>query len=365
MNVVLKNIYLVIFLGIGTVACAQSDSDSDSDMMSEPEPIEIAEIQEVYQTTRDTLNNVDTPAIWHHPDGEAWLLATAKETDVVLVYNASNGNRMDTFASPGTGMGQLERPNSITVVDDLAVIVERDNHRVQVFSLPDFESLGYFGEDELIYPYGMTILENGNGSYRMFVTDNYETEDEQVPADSLLDRRVHEFSFSVMDDELESDHVKAFGETTGPGILKTVESLMADEEYNRLLIADEDSTQINLKVYDLDGAFTGEIVGNGIFQYEPEGISLYSCEDGSGYWVTTDQSETDNTFYVFDRESLELIGGFRNPRTTNTDGIIITQQSFPNFPEGGFFPIHNDGNVSAVSWADIADELDLNTCMAD
>lgn len=359
MKSVIRNLCLGIVCVVGVISCAQTESS----LMNENESEGIAVIPEVYQTTRDTLNNVDTPAIWHHPNGEAWLLATAKETDVVLVYNASTGERIDIFAEPGTGIGQLERPNSITVVDNLAVIVERDNHRIQVFTLPDFQSLGYFGQDELIYPYGISILKNADSSYRLFVTDNYETEDEQVPADSLLDRRVHEFSFSVLGGELESRHVKAFGETTGDGILKTVESLMADADYNRLLIADEDSTEMNLKVYDLEGNFTGEIVGSGIFKYEPEGVALYSCANGSGYWVTTDQSESDNTFYVFDRESLKLLSVFKNPKTTNTDGIVITQKSFSNFPGGGFFPIHNDGNVSAVSWATIADELGLETCL--
>ncbi|NBC66370.1 MAG: phytase [Bacteroidetes bacterium] len=361
MKSVIKSLPVITLCAIGLISCAQTEQG----MMNGNESETIAVIPEIYQTTRDTVNNVDTPAIWHGPNGEHWLLATAKETDVILVYDASTGERVGIFAEPGKGMGQLERPNSIAIVDDLAVIVERDNHRIQVFTLPEFESLGYFGEDILIKPYGMSILKNGDGSYRLFVTDNYETEDEQVPADSLLDSRAHEFSFSVEGDELKANHIQAFGDTSGPGILKTVESLMADPEHNRLLIADEDSTELNLKVYDLDGNFTGDIVGNGVFRYEPEGIALYSCENGSGYWVTTDQSETDNTFYVFDRESLELTTAFQNPQTTNTDGIVITQRSFPNFPKGGFFPIHNDGNVSAVSWATIAKELKLRTCMVE
>jgi len=351
---------LILLTAFVFVGCNQTETDSQTETNT---TVQTAVVEDVYQTPRDTLNNVDTPAIWHGPNGEHWLLATAKETDVILAYDATNGEQLNVLAESGTGIGQLDRPNSIAIIDDLAIIVERNNHRVQVFSLPEFESLGYFGENELEWPYGITVLRQNSDGYRLFVTDNYETEDEMVPPDSELGRRVHEFTFTRNTDSLSSEHVKAFGATSGDGVLKTVESLIADVAYNRLLVADEDSVQKNIKVYDLDGNFTGQIMGEGIFKYEPEGIALYSCDGNSGYWLTTDQGEENNFFYVFDRESLEHIGTFTNPSTLNTDGIVISQASFPGFPDGGFFPIHNDGNVSAISWKEIADKLSLDICM--
>ena len=356
----MKSISLVSAALILVAGCSSEKSNEDQISAN---MVKTGVVEEVYQTPRDTVNNVDTPAIWHGPDNQHWLLATAKETDVILAYDATNGQQMEVLSESGMDKGQLDRPNSIAVVDDYAVVVERNNHRIQVFTLPSFESLGYFGEDILRWPYGISILKDEDGSYRLFITDNYETEDEMVPPDSELGERIQEFTMSIENGELMSDHVQAFGETSGPGVLKKVESLMADKAYNRLLIADEDSVQKNIKIYDLDGNFTGEIMGEGIFKYEPEGIALYSCNQDSGYWLTTDQGKEDNFFYVFDRESLEHIGTFTNPNTLNTDGIVISQRSFPGFPEGGFFPIHNDGNVSAVSWGEIAEVLDLKVCM--
>lgn len=351
----MKN-YLLLFGLIALLAGCSADK-------KKPVETGVATIPEVYQTERDTANNVDTPAIWHNPTGVTWLLATAKETDVVLVYDASTGKKLHVFSEEGTGIGQLDRPNSIAVVGDLAVIIERDNHRVQVFELPEFRSLGFFGSDELIKPYGLSIIPGQNGSYRLFVTDNYETEDEEVPPLEELGERVHEFSFSVEKGILSSHHVKAFGSTESDGALRVVESLMADEAYNRLIIADEDSIQNHLKVYDLFGNFTGKIIGEGLFKYQTEGIALYRCPENEGYWIATDQSHEENTFHVFDRKTLALVGSFRNPNTTNTDGITLTQKAFPEFDKGAFFPIHDDGNISAVSWADIASALNLNTCM--
>ncbi|MDR9416475.1 MAG: hypothetical protein RI564_09330 [Gracilimonas sp.] len=356
----MKSLSITIVALILVSGCGSEDSNNESNSTIS---VKTGQVEEIYQTPRDTVNNVDTPAIWHGPDNQHWLLATAKETDVILTYDATNGEQLEVLSEPGTGMGQLDRPNSIAVVDNYAVVVERNNHRVQVFSLPAFESLGYFGEDILKWPYGITVIQNNNGGFRLFITDNYETEDEMVPADSELGERVQEFKMNIQNGQLSSTHVKAFGDTSGPGVQKKVESLMADEAYNRLLVADEDSIQNNIKIYDLDGNFTGEIMGEGIFKYEPEGIALYTCDENTGYWVTTDQGKENNFFYVFDRVNLEHIGTFTNPNTLNTDGIVISQRSFPGFPEGGFFPIHNDGNVSAISWGDIAEVLGLEVCM--
>ena len=345
--------YLLLSLSLVYASCT-----SDTSTPSEP----IMEITEVYQTERDRNDNVDTPAIWDNPNGETWLLATAKETDRILVYNASTGETIGRFGEEGDQMGQLDRPNAITVVDDFALVVERDNKRVQVFRLPELESLGFFGQDFMVKPYGITVIPFDSLRYRLYVTDNYETPDEQVPPIAELDKRVHEFRISLINNELDSEHIQAFGDTTSEGALRKVESIMADPVYNRLLIADEDSIQNHLKVYSIDGTFTGELVGEGLFRFEPEGIALYECPDNQGYWITTDQDPDYNTFFVFDRETLRHLGGFKNTQTTNTDGIVVHQRGFTNFPNGGFFPIHNDGNISAFRWDSIASALQLDIC---
>ncbi len=116
-----------------------------------------AELTEVWQTERDTLDNIDSPAVWHGPNGEHWLLSTAKTTDVLVVNDAATGKELRRVGGPGTGPGKLERPNGILVIDDLAMVVERDNHRVQVFQLPSFKSIGIFGDALLKKPYGIAV----------------------------------------------------------------------------------------------------------------------------------------------------------------------------------------------------------------
>jgi 3-phytase len=126
-----------------------------------------------------------------------------------------------------------------------------------------------------------------------------------------------------------------------------------------LLIAEELETASHIKVYTLDGRFTGQVIDAGLFPNQAEGIILYACGDTAGYWITTDQGMEANTFHVFDRQTLAHVGSFRGAATLNTDGIALTQRGFGAFPSGAFYAVHNDGNVAAFSWAAIADALKL------
>ena len=243
---------------------------------------EVAVIKEAFTTLRNESDNVDSPALWHGENGQNWLLATAKEGNTIIVYDAATGEKINQFGQTGSALGDLSRPNGIAVIDNYAVIVERDNHRIQVFSLPEFEPLGVFGEAVLRLPYGLTI-DQFEGKYHLYVTDNYETSEEETPPADSLGQRVHHFVFTVENNQVAARHIKAFGETSGEGILHKVESLLLDRVHNRLLIADEHEEHRNVKIYDLEGNFTGQIIPHNYFFYEPEGIVVWECEaDSSG-----------------------------------------------------------------------------------
>ena len=322
-------------------------------------PDSVAALRESWMTTRDTLDNIDSPAIWHGPNGEHWVLSTAKATDVLVVNDAATGTFVRRLGGSGTGHGQMQRPNGIAIAGDLAFVVERDNHRVQVFRLPQFESLGTFGEKDLRLPYGIALYAEAREKFMVYVTDNYEMPDESVPPDSLLGQRVRQYRVTVGGSGLRVEPIRAFGDTSGPGVLKVVESIAVDLPNQRLLIAEELETGSHIKVYTPDGKFSGQLIGQGLFPHQAEGIILYACGDTAGYWVTTDQSLTVNTFHVFDRSTLRLVGSFRGDSTLNTDGIALTQRGFGNFPSGAFYAVHNDGNVAAFSWAAISHALGL------
>ena len=281
-----------------------------------------------------------------------------------MVYDAATGEVLDRLSGPGAELGQMERPNGVMVLDDLAWVVERDNRRVQVFRLPAFISLGAFGVDELLNPYGLTLFASEANMYQVYVTDNYERPDESIPPDSELGRRVRQYEVTLSGGGLSASLVHTFGDTTGVGVLRVVESIYADAPNDRLLIAEENEGESAVKVYRLDGTFTGTIIPSTFFPSQAEGLALYACGIDAGYWIATDQSQTANAFHVFDRMTLDHLGSFTGQIIRNTDGIALTQTPLPNFPAGAFYAVHDDGSVGAFGWAAIAEALGLRQdCM--
>ena len=90
----------------------------------------VATVAEAFVSPLTPADNIDSPATWRTPDGQIWLIATAKATDKLVVYDGSTGRHLRDVGATGTGLGQFDRPNGIAVTDDLLWIVERDNHRV-------------------------------------------------------------------------------------------------------------------------------------------------------------------------------------------------------------------------------------------
>ncbi|MEX2125327.1 MAG: phytase [Woeseia sp.] len=329
-------------------------------------------VKERYITELEPEANIDSVAVAAgHPGQPALLFATAKETDVVKVFNASTGQELEELGDSGTAPDRYRRPNGVAVIDDLLIVVERDNRRVSVRTIPGYEVLATFGGDVLENPYGLWVHSFGDGQYRVYVTDAYELQDESVPPNEELGERVKSWRLSVERDEggapatVESRFERAFGDTTSPGALRVVESIFGDPVHDRLLIAEEDEdpvTGLVIKVYDLQGRFTGDQVGKGVFEAQAEGIALYACNDGSGYWLSTDQADDRTVYHIFDRRTLQHAGAFMGETTANTDGVWLAADGVPGFENGAFFAVHDDQAVSAFDWAEIVAALGLKSC---
>ncbi|MGZ8490624.1 MAG: phytase [Gemmatirosa sp.] len=355
-----------VAMAMGAVATACGGSGRDGWTPSRPRASseDTVVVREAFGTPHDTVHNVDSPAVWHRADGSAWLLATAKTTDLVLVHDASTGRELRRLGGSGTAPGRLSRPNGILVIDSLLLVVERDNRRVQAFRLPSLAPLGVFGDSVLRKPYGIAARALRPSEYAVYVTDNYETADGGVPPLAQLGARVHEFR--VRDGgpagtagAVQATHVRSFGDTTARGALRIVESIAVDPTHGRLLIAEELETDSHLKVYDLAGRYTGRDVGRGRYPQQAEGIALYACGDSAGYWVTADQGERTNTFHVYDRITLDHLGAFTGARTRLTDGVAVTSAAVGRFGSGALYASHLDGGVSAFDWAEVARDLGL------
>jgi len=324
-------------------------------------------VEEAFVTALTPDDNIDSPAAWTAPDGATWVIATAKATDRLVIYDGATGETLRTFGTLGTGKGQFDRPNGVAVVDDLLFVVERDNHRVQVLRLPDFGHVATFAADALVKPYGLWVRKVDDG-YAVYVTDSYDDgEDAQgndiLPALEKLDRRVHRYAMRSDGVGFKVDALGTFGDATPEGALRVVESIWGDADNDRLLIAEEDETYANeLKVYDLEGRFAGKTIGRDVFGAQAEGIMLKTCSGGTGWWITTEQGKGRTVFHLFDRQSLAHAGAVTGRKVANTDGIWLHDVPTTRFPDGVLYAVHDDQGMVAFDWAQIAKAAGLPAC---
>jgi len=324
-------------------------------------------VKEAFLTPPTPEDNIDSPASWIQ-DGKRMLVASAKATDRLVVYDGDNGRRLRTVGGPGTGPGQLGRPNGVATIDDRYLfVVERDNRRVQMFSLPDFVPLLSFGQDGLQQPYGLWVRHRGQG-YEVLVSDAYMAgEDAQgddiVPPLDQLDRRFRRYEVVQAANGWSARAAGTFGDTSAAGAIRVPESLFGDEAHDRLLVAEEDvPTGTRLREYDLQGRYRGRDVGASQYRAQAEGIALLRCADGSGWWVGSDQFADRTVFHLFDRRSLAHAGSFAGEVTGLTDGIWLDERGDARFPQGVLYASHLDLGVAAFDWRDIAAALKLPAC---
>lgn len=309
-------------------------------------------------------DELDSLATWPTEDGHTWLIATAKSAHALVVFDADSGARLRSVGGKGRAPGQFLRPNGIAVFGNHVFVVERDNHRVQVLSLPDFAPVGMFGEALLRSPYGIWIDETGPDELEAYVTDSFMdgARFDVVPPLAQLDQRVRRFHLEFGDDgKLSVRDNGHFGSTDAATALRMVESIAGDPAQGRLLIADEDTRhESNLREYGFDGHATGRQLPAGTFGAEAEGVALWACNAERGYWIAVDQSYPLTHFLLFDRHSLAPRGVFTGNTVAHTDGIALHAAMTGSFPAGALFAVHDDKAVAAFDLADVARALQLD-----
>ncbi len=361
-------------------ACANAPQTSTS---PQREPDETAEVdpllsvakvphvvvKEAFLTPFTPEDNVDSPALFVDANGDALLLATAKKTGRLMAYDGDTGAARGVRGGKGAGAGQFDRPNGIFAIDDLVFVVERDNHRVQVLRLPAMTSLGSFGSGDLAQPYGIWLRKTVGNAYDVLVTDAYmageDAQGNEIPPPlGELGKRLRRYDVRIGATSLQAARTADIGDTGDAGAIRVSESVWGDPANDRLLIAEEDlKTGTAVREYDMSGRYRGRTIGLGLFEAQAEGIALWQCADGNGYWITTDQFKDRSLFHVWDRKTLQHLGAFAGETVGNTDGVWLHQGATKRFPAGVFYAVHDDMGVGAFDWRDIARALKLEeTC---
>lgn len=346
-------------------ACAGPATRPDSSSAPLPdarENLPAVSVAEAFMTPPLREHEIDSVAAWRTPGGDTWLIATGKQSSQLVVYDGDTGAFKRTVGGPGDGPGQFNRPNGIAVYADLVFVVERDNQRVQVLRLPDFQPLAQFGKGELLNPYGLWLRETAPGELELMVTDSFMADfrTERVPPLGQLDQRVKRYRVDIQGEAPKATLTGHFGDTTPAGALRMVESIAGDPMHDRVMIAEEDiRVGTTLREYRMDGTYAGRDLPPDRFQAQAEGVALWACADGSGYWITADQSADHTVFHLFDRVTLDFRGSFKGNTVALTDGISLHSVATRRFPEGVLYAAHDDRGVGAFDWRDIAKALDL------
>jgi 3-phytase len=319
-------------------------------------------VTERYVSSPQPGEELDSLATWGHPDGSTWLIATAKASHRLVVFDADTGQRLREVGGKGEAPGQFKRPNGIAVFGDRLFVAERDNRRVQAFALPDFRPLGSFGNGTLRAPYGLWLNPLADG-VEAFVTDSfmYGERFDVLPALAEMSQRVRRYRLAFgHDGTVSAESLGSFGATDDVNALRIVESIAGDPAHDRLLIADEYQPHSTLREYTFAGRATGRYIPEDVFAFEAEGVALWSCHRDRGYWVAVDQLSPLTVFHFFDRQTLARVGSFTGGTVAATDGIALRTAPTRRFPGGALFAVHDDKSVAAFDLRDIAAALRLD-----
>ncbi len=265
-------------------------------------------------------NNVDSLAIWIAPNkADSLVLLTEKSGGHVMVFKA------DAQATFVRRFGNFKRPNGIAILQnarigmarkDLVFITDRDDNRVSVYSIPDFELLSVFGED-LQQPMGIALYRHPREpAVFAYIVQKRATDDAKVVR----------YRISETKGRLSAQRELQFGREVSIG----QETVAVDADRKQVLVADENERDI--KVYDLAGKFLRSF-GKGAFEAQVEGLVVVTCGK-NGYLVASDQKDI-TEFEFFDRTTYQHLGTVRGT-AVHTDGIALTQTKLPSFPNGLF-----------------------------
>ncbi len=255
------------------------------------------------------------------------IVVTVKDKNELHVYGAMNGKFKKSIKRDDA------YPNGITTINDQFVLVtERNNKHVAVFN-SSMEYLGSFGEEELRSPYGITYYKQDEDSYKVLVTDSYEYNNPRQD-------RILSWDFTIENEKFMVGPATVLGNPT----LYQVESIQADKYYQTLLVAEEMKEHHKVMALDL---ISGEIKKNSLGNFDrgddPEGIALVVNKDGSGYWICTEQSKTDNRFHLYDRQTLNHFATMYLENVSYTDGIATAYMHGKWF----LYAVDNDARVVA------------------
>jgi 3-phytase len=307
----------------------------------------------------------DDPAIWVNradPARSLILGTDKKEKEGGLFVFDLDGK----IVAEKTVRG-LDRPNNVDLACDfplggkrvdLAVVTERNAHRLRIFSVPDMRAIDgggieVFAGDPERLPMGIALYTRPRDGALFAIVGG-----RTGPREGYL------WQYRLGDDgagRVRATKVREFGRFSGK---KEIEAIAVDSALGYVYCSDEG---VGVRKYAADpeapeASRELALFATSGFADDHEGISIFPTGERTGYILVSNQGG--NTFEVFTRE-----GSAGDPHahrhvaslpvsTKSSDGSEVTAHALsPRFPGGLFVAMSDDRTFQFYAWEDFAAEI--------
>lgn len=248
--------------------------------------------------TQPTPHDTDDPAIWINKNNPAQslIIGTDKEEATGGLYAYNLQGQIVNKVYP------MDRPNNVDVAYnfdlngtriDIAVVTERKQNKIRIFSLPNLEPVDNGG---------LAVFEDSDQKDPMGIALYTQSETGKVYA--IVGRKngpsneyIYQYELKAISGSIQAKLVRKFGAYSGK---KEIEAIMVDNELGYVYYADETS---GIRKYYADpekGNKELAFFGQNDFKRDHEGIALYKTSETDGYILISDQQA--NNFVVYKRE---------------------------------------------------------------
>lgn len=335
-----------------------------------------AERLEPASRTAPVPNDPDDPAIWIHPTAPAQslILGTDKieKTGGLYVFGL-DGKVRQSFEG-------IDRPNNVDVeygfrmpggATDIAVLTERKQHRLRIFSIDET------GRLTDLAPEGLPVLvgEQGDAGEPMGIALYKRPSDGTIfaivaPKTGGTDNYLWQYRLDVdTDGRPRATLVRRFGRFSragaGPGEIGEIEAVVVDDAMGFVYYSDE---RYGIRKYHADpdhpeAARELAVFGTSGFLGDREGLAIYNTGDRTGFIVASDQIPNGSRTKFYPRE-----GTPGNPHdhpevrtvptvSDETDGLETTSRALPGYPRGLLVMMNATGrNFLIYDWRALAGE---------
>lgn len=228
---------------------------------------------------------------WYNKESkEYWLFALSEDCHKIFILNALSGKYIKSLGNNGDKVGEFDKPIDLCVYENFLMVLEKDNNRVQIFSLPELNFISILGEVELSNPKTIECLKLKKKDKEyccLIVGDNL---------DNKPSRRKCYFKFIFEIDKLGIYVPEVLRVEPKNNELGRIESIKYDSIKDNLFIVDKLTK--NIKILDFNNNYKNTIMNN-TYKGEPGEINILNDNKRDGIIVIGDFSRLDSFFHLY------------------------------------------------------------------